>query len=90
MGVVAVKSCRDATVELEFTETAFDEITLRIKLFVVPILVFAGSFGGNNRLHSFGSLAGERSVTSRDFAVSSDGSKTIGAVSRISNRCRVT
>jgi hypothetical protein len=42
MGVVAVKPCGDTTVELEFAETPFDEIALRIELFVVPVLVFCG------------------------------------------------
>ena len=55
MGVVTVEPCGDTTVELEFAETAFDEIPLRIKLFIVPVLVFAGALGWNNRLHLFSS-----------------------------------
>ena len=55
MDVVAVEPCCDTAVELEFAETAFDEIPLRIKLFIVPVLVFAGALGGNNRLHLFSS-----------------------------------
>jgi len=55
MGVVAVEPGCNTAVELEFAETAFDEITLRIELFVVPVLVFAGAFGWNNRLHLFDS-----------------------------------
>jgi len=59
MGVIAVESGCDATVEFEFAETTFDEISLRIELFVVPVLVFASALGWNNSLHSFG--ADERS-----------------------------
>jgi len=59
VGVVAVKPCGDPTVDLEFAKTAFDAITLRIELFVVPVLVFASALGWNNGLHSFG--ADERS-----------------------------
>ena len=55
MGVVAVEPCCDTTVDFEFAETAFDEIALRIELFVVSVLVFASALGWNNRLHSFGS-----------------------------------
>ena len=48
MGVVAVKPCGDTTVDLEFAKTAFDAITLRIELFVVPVGVFARALGWNN------------------------------------------
>jgi len=54
MGVVAVEPRGDSTVELEFAETAFDEITLCVKLFVVAVLMCAGALGGDNRLHSVG------------------------------------
>jgi hypothetical protein len=55
VGVVTVKACRDTAVDLEFAEATFDEIALRIELFVVPILMFASTFSWNNRLHSFAS-----------------------------------
>jgi hypothetical protein len=58
VGVIAVKASGDPTVELEFAETAFDEISLSVELFIVPVLVFASAFGWNNRLHSFGSDGG--------------------------------
>jgi len=45
----------DRRLHLEFTETAFDEITLRVELFIVAVLVFASAFSWNNRLHSFAS-----------------------------------
>lgn len=54
MGVVAVEARGDATVEFEFAKTPFDEITLRVELFVVAILMFAGALGWDNCLHSFG------------------------------------
>lgn len=55
MGVVTVEPCCDATVELEFAETAFDEISLRIELLIVTVLVFASAFGRDYSLHSLGS-----------------------------------
>jgi hypothetical protein len=62
MGVVAVEPCCDTAVDLEFAETAFDEIALGIELFVMAVLVFASSFGWNNCLHSFGSDKGSNLV----------------------------
>ena len=55
MCVVAVETCGDAAVYLEFAKTAFDEIALRIELFIVAVLVFASAFGGDYSLHSLGS-----------------------------------
>jgi hypothetical protein len=54
MGMVAVKPCGDTAIELEFTETAFEEIAVCVELSVVPVLVFAGALGWDNGLHSFG------------------------------------
>lgn len=55
MGVVAVEARGDATVELEFAKTSFDEVTLCVELFVVAVLMFAGALGWNDCLHSVGS-----------------------------------
>lgn len=55
MGVVAVEPCGDSPVELEFAKTSFDEITLRVELFVVAVLMFARALGWNDCLHSVGS-----------------------------------
>ena len=55
MGVVAVEARGDATVELEFAKTPFNEIALGVELFVVAVLMFAGALGWNDRLHSVGS-----------------------------------
>jgi hypothetical protein len=84
MGVVAVKPCGDATVNLEFAETAFDEIALSIEFFVVPVLVFASPFGGNYRLHSFGPDQGSHLVGIVTFI----GNHRLGRVS--GQQCRGT
>ena len=55
MGVISVEARGDATVELEFAKTPFDEIALRVELFVMAVLMFAGALGWNDRLHSVGS-----------------------------------
>lgn|SRR6516164_8756708 len=55
MGVVAVEPRGDATVELEFAKTPFDEVTLGVELCVVAVLMLAGALSWDNRLHSVGS-----------------------------------
>lgn len=51
MGIIAIKARSNPPMNLEFTETPFDQIALRIEFFVMPEPSLAISFGRDHDLH---------------------------------------
>lgn len=51
MGVIAIKARGNPPMNLEFTETPFDQIALSIEFFVMPEAALAISFGRDHDLH---------------------------------------
>jgi hypothetical protein len=82
VGVVAIETGGDPPMQLEFAETALDQIALSVEMLVVPVSVVAVALGGNDRLHSFGSDEGANRIGIVAFV----GNHRLGGLSRQQRR----